>query len=149
MSEFTSTLIHVDLIVSDVEKSIEYYGTFLGFQVIEDCLVDGDVVTFLSNGQASKMRLIFCAKNKRSTMIELIQFFDGNGKIIEPSDKTKLNLSLSFLVPDVDEVISTFQQNGIAPETQVFSIDLKKLGKTKIVFFKDPNGYLIEFVSSF
>ena len=148
MLDVSTTFIHVDLVVSDIDKTIEYYNNFLGFQLMEDCQIEGEVVSFLSNGQASKMRLVFLSRNKRSTMIELVQFLTNSGEKITAASSLKLNLSLSFLVPDLDEVISGFKLKGVNPASPVFNIDLKKLGKTKIVFFRDPDDYLIEYVSS-
>ena len=145
---FSTTFVHTDLIVSDLDSTISYYKEFLGFELVEDCLIEGEVVSFLSNNKASKMRLAFLVRNKRSTQVELIQFLDDRGYKIIADDKIKLNLSLSFLVPDLEEVIAFYKTKGIEPASSIFEIKLSVLGKTRIVFFKDPDGYLIEFISS-
>ena len=141
------TLIHIDVVVNDMERAIAFYKDGLDFKIVEDVILDTDAALFLSGGAARKMRLVFLSRNKRSTMLELIQFLDDQGKGLLLSSTQKLDVSLSFLVSDLDELKASLKAKGQLPLSEEFEIALPQLGRTKIVFYRDPDDYLIEFVA--
>jgi catechol 2,3-dioxygenase-like lactoylglutathione lyase family enzyme len=147
VEHFTNTPIHTDIVVKDLDSSVRFYTEVLGYTVFENSVVEGPVVSFLSDSTATKMQLVFLTRNKRSTMLELIYFIDGPKEAFESSRKNMRNLSLSFLVENIDKAVEFFKNKGIVPVSDVFQISLAALGETKIIFFQDPDGYLIEVVA--
>ena len=58
-ANLSSTLVHVDLTVADMERSVAFYTKSLGLLVLEDCVLETDAAFFLSAGTARKMRMVF------------------------------------------------------------------------------------------
>lgn len=137
------------MVIQSMERSVEYYSKLLHYKVVEDSLVRGKAPLFLSHNVTDKMRLVLLKRNNQSPMIELIQLLDENNESIgEVAQNLRLNISLSFFVSDLNETISAMMQEGHTPVSEIFDISLKQLGKTQIVFFRDPDNYLIEFIAN-
>ena len=96
---------------------------------------------------SSKMRFVFLSRNKRSTIVELIGFEHSLNVFAESKQKMR-NVSLSYLVEDLSKAIEYFKKKNLKPVSDIFKISLPALGQTQIVFFQDPDGYLIELVGA-
>jgi catechol 2,3-dioxygenase-like lactoylglutathione lyase family enzyme len=137
-------LVHVDRIVADMERSVAFYTDSLGLLVLEDCTVETEAARFLSAGKASKMRMVFLTSaTPTSFMIELIQLLDERDQ--EASGGRREIIS-AFLVNDLREVIRALAADGRQPVSDVIPIELSHLGRARVVFYRDPDGYLIELV---
>ena len=147
MEQLTMAPIHTDIVVKDLEASLKFYTEVLNYTVVENATVKGPVVSFLSGSTATEMRLVFLSRNKRSTMLELIYFEGSSNDSFASSQVKKRNMSLSYLVEDMERAITFFKEKGILPVSEVFQISLPTLGETQIIFFQDPDGYLIELVA--
>lgn len=142
-------MIHIDIVTQSMERSVEYYSKCLHYKVVEDSIVTGKAPLFLSHNITDKMRLVLLKRNNQSPMMELIQLLDENNESIgEVDPNLRLNISLSFFVSDLNETISAMMQEGQVPVSEIFDISLKEMGKTQIVFFRDPDNYLIEFIAN-
>src|SRR4051812_17735927 len=111
MAEINFVLLHVDLVVEDIEREIAFYKDVLGFEVFEDSVLNNEASLFLSGGRAGCMRLVFLGKNKRSTMIELVQFLSDSGQPIQIS-QLKFKWNLSFFVDDLEQAQQYLLENG-------------------------------------
>jgi catechol 2,3-dioxygenase-like lactoylglutathione lyase family enzyme len=56
-AKLSCTLVHVDLTVADMERSLAFYTGSLGLLVQEDCTLETKAARFLSGGKAGKMRV--------------------------------------------------------------------------------------------
>lgn len=146
---FTSTLVHVDLTVADMERSVAFYTESLGLLVVEDCVAECEAAFFLSAGTTRKMRMVFLmSPNTRSSMIELIQFLDDGGEGSSAALARRLDVTLAFRVDNLDAVIRAMAVVGQHPVSDVFQLQLTQLGRAQAVFYRDPDGHLIEFVEA-
>ncbi len=138
------TLVHVDRVVADMERSVEFYTDSLGLLVLEDCTVETEAARFLSGGKASKMRMVFMTSGAAtSLMVELIQLLDENDR--EASGGCRDTI-FAFLVKDLQDAIRAMAVDGRQPVSDVIPIELLHLGRAQVVFYRDPDGYLIEVV---
>jgi catechol 2,3-dioxygenase-like lactoylglutathione lyase family enzyme len=146
MAEINFFLLHVDLVVDDIEREIAFYKDVLGFEVFEDCVLNNEASLFLSNGRAGCMRLVFLGRNKRTTMIELVQFLNDSGQPIQAS-QLKFKWNLSFFVDDLDQAQQHLLEKGFKPLTSQYEITLSSLGRSKVIFYQDPEGFLLEIMA--
>ena len=150
MSEanLSRALVHVDLTVADMERSVEFYTKSLGLLVLEDCVLETEAAVFLSAGTARKMRMVFLTSGStNSMMVELIQLLDDGGQGTSAASARPREVILAFLVSDLGEVVRAMAADGQHPVSDVFEIELTQLGRAQVVFYRDPDGYLIEFVA--
>jgi catechol 2,3-dioxygenase-like lactoylglutathione lyase family enzyme len=142
-----ASLLHVDMVVQDLQRAIDIYTQVFGFEVVEDCIVETDAAMFLSGGATRRMRLVFLTVGSRSSMIELIQLLDGEGKSLPASSKEKFDWNLTFLVTNLDNAKRMLSAAGLRPVSGEYEAALPKLGNARVLYCRDADGYLIELVA--
>ena len=140
------SLLHVDLMVEDMDRQLNFYTDVLGFEVFEDCLLESEAFAFITNGKSTAMRLVFVGRSKRSTMIELVQFLDAAGKPVEV-DQLRYKWNLSLLVDDLEEAEQHLSIKGFRPLTSPQEISLPTMGSANVIFYTDPEDFLLELVA--
>jgi catechol 2,3-dioxygenase-like lactoylglutathione lyase family enzyme len=140
-------LVHVDFTVADMERSVEFYTMSLGLLAIEDCTVETEAALFLSGGTCPKMRMVFLTTGgTNSFMVELIQLLGDGAHGTSATSARSRDVILAFRVDDLAAATRAMSANGQQPVSQVIDIQLTQLGRARVVFYRDPNGYLVEFV---
>ncbi len=138
------TLVHVDMTVVDMERSLAFYTESMGLLVVEDCTVETEAARFLSGGKASKMRMVFLTSDTTTSfMVELIQLLDEND---HEASGGRREVIFAYLVNDLPQAIQAMAADGQQPVSDVIPIELDQLGRAQVVFYRDPDGHLIEFV---
>lgn len=116
---------HVALIVSSIQKSIQFYEEALGFKVIEK--------TFREERNSWKVDL-----RKDEVQLELFTF---PGAPERPSYPEAQGLRhMAFSVPDITELHQDLKKKGIVVE----EIRVDHLTGKKFFFFSDPDGQPLE-----
>ncbi len=118
---------HIAINCIDREKSLDFYGRILGFQLLQtiDC-GDFDILYFaLPNGSR-------------------LELFDYHGKnrtvTLQESDSGLRHLT--FLVEDVEAHEKLLRAEGV--QITLPTCDLPNLG-ARVLLFLDPNGVTLEF----
>jgi catechol 2,3-dioxygenase-like lactoylglutathione lyase family enzyme len=142
-------LVHVDFTVADMERSVEFYTRSLGLLAIEDCTVETEAALFLSGGTCPKMRMVFLTTGgTNSFMVELIQLLGDGAHGTSATPARSRDVILAFRVDDLAAATRAMSANGQQPVSQVIDIQLSLLGRARVVFYRDPDGYLVEFVEA-
>jgi catechol 2,3-dioxygenase-like lactoylglutathione lyase family enzyme len=142
-----NSIVHIDFIVSSIEKSLGFYVGKLGFQVVDDSIVEGDLAKFLSGNTYNKFRMVFLRIAQFGPMIELIEFLEsGDDDSPIPPLSRSPSVNISILVESISNLLQRMEENDLFPVGDLYNVSLAKLGNADIVFFRDPDGYLIEFV---
>jgi len=137
----------VDFTVADMERSVEFYTMSLGLLAIEDSTVETEAALFLSGGTCPKMRMVFLTTGgTNSFMVELIQLLGDGAHGTSATSARSRDVILAFRVDDLAAATRAMSANGQQPASQVIDIQLTQLGRARVVFYRDPNGYLVEFV---
>lgn len=121
---------HVMLRVLDLEKSIEFYSTYLGMKFLRK-----------SDYPEGRFTLAFLGYGKENshTVIELTHNWDR----AEPYEMGEAFGHLALGVADIYNVCDTLEKNGIDVPRKPGPM---KGGTTVIAFARDPDGYMIEFI---
>ena len=53
-------VLHADLFVSSMDMSLDFYCEKLGFKLIDDTIVSGPLIQYLSAGMYDAARLSYC-----------------------------------------------------------------------------------------
>lgn len=137
-------LIHADYYVSSMEKSLEFYVARLGFSVVRDAVIEGDLPRHVSKGAFEAMRLVLLSSSRGSAGVELVQF---QGTESSPGFRVIPHQgNVTFLVENVRDLIARLTTCGIKPENEIAEVMIPRVGRSEIVFFRDPDGHAIEFV---
>lgn len=117
-------LAHLALVVSDIDKSCEFYSRILGFTLKEKRANDD---------------LNFVYLQKEGLCLELLQYRNDPC----PDRTTGLFDHLAFYVDDIQLAINNFQKMGL---TVLFDKPRELDGRLKINFIKGPDGEKIEII---
>ena len=124
----------VGLSVADMDKMTSWYGDMLGFKVTKDVPMGqgGGKVRFIESG-TQRIELIFSPGSK-----------PGPLKGTPPGHATTHGLAqLTMEVPDLDAATAALAAKGVKIELNITPIP--PLG-IRIMFFRDPEGNLLELV---
>jgi catechol 2,3-dioxygenase-like lactoylglutathione lyase family enzyme len=133
---------HTGIVVTDIEKSIDFYRQYFGFEVQKDMIESGEYIDNFCSLEDVKVRTVKMAL-ENGDMIELLDFIshpeENNEKRINNIGCTHFALTIENL----DELYSAMTNNGVffncCPQ-------LSPDGQAKATFCTDPDGTFIELV---
>lgn len=143
---------HVGLSVSDIDRSIDFYKNILGLEFQGEILMEGEATDKLFNRPNSRCRVAYLngSKEVMAPPVELICFLD------QSLDENKASLfkpsisEICFRVNDIDKVYKHLIDNGVECLSAPQEFDFSKSGfsKSKALYFKDPDGIILELMES-
>ncbi len=133
MTENVKRVLHTGISVYNMEESVEWYRKNLGFEVVKE---DGYVPPL-------KAKIVFIEKD--GYQIELFEY--AHPKKI-PEERLMPNTDLqtvgtkhvAFATDDMDALKAGFVENGVDIAHEV------RMGGDAVMFVRDCNGVLIEFI---
>jgi catechol 2,3-dioxygenase-like lactoylglutathione lyase family enzyme len=137
-------MLHADLFVASMARSLAFYVDQLGLQIIEDVIIESDLVRFLSEDHYDAMRLVLLKVAPIGSWIELQEFQATSLRKAIPYLPAPHAGSLTLMVDGLQDRLQRLRRAGVAVEGDLFTIDLPRLGRARIGFLRDPDGHRIE-----
>ncbi len=134
-------LLHVDIFVNSMNKMLEFYVDKLGMRIVDDNILTGDLVRFVSNNQYDTYRVVLLKASVMGTMIELIEYLSEEKKEIDMSES---RTTITLLVTSLAEEMARLEKKGLQPLSKVFSVSFPVAGESDLVFYEDPEKNKIE-----
>ncbi|MDO5734626.1 MAG: VOC family protein [Eubacteriales bacterium] len=139
---------HIGLTVSDMDQSIEFYQKVLGLDFKGEILMEGPETDRLFGAENTKARVAYLNGSDEliAPPVELIQFLNCD-YLPAKNDLRRLSISeLCFRVEDIDAVYERLLEHGVEclSEPQNFDFTKDGFGKSKAIYFKDPDGIILE-----
>jgi len=144
-------IVHLNLNVSDVERSIAFY-TKLGFQVMH-VFGDGpdtdaaDVTDGMAFGDGRcRGAVMTLGDHPRAwTKIELIEWVDPPAEVAPPRGPHATGVSrIALRTKDLLAFVANLEAEGITMESPPREIDI--VGAKRFALFRDPDGVLLELI---
>ncbi len=133
---------HINIVVEDLKKVKQFFIAF-GFQIKDQSKLQGEWISKtvgLKDVDAEYVKLTLPGD---TTSLELIQF--NNPPSIKSTNSGKANgqgfRHMAFEVSDINKAVTFIKKQGIEP---VSSIQEYTPTKKKLVYFKGPEGILLE-----
>jgi glyoxylase I family protein len=150
MAESTSLLgmSHVAVCVRDLDRSLQFYRDLLGFRVLKDAVQDTRTggLPHLYRDRHARRRVVHLQAAAGANMPVLVMTeHPGDTVGGEPIMLDQVGIShLSFTVADVDALTERLLAQGA--ETCGPADAFKDAqGRIRTVFFRDPDGILVQF----
>ena len=145
-------IMHVGITVTNIENSIKFYRDILGLTLKGQAIMEGKETDalFAMNNCKVKIAYLNGSDNIISPPIELLEFV--NNKTIK--DKPQLNkISISeicFRVDNIEKVYKHLIDNNVEylSEPQEFDFTAYGFSKSKALYFKDPDGIILELMEN-
>ena len=143
---------HVNICVSDMERSIQFYER-IGFTKVGDFMLGGGEPGIgVALGLAVKqLRGVFMRLNDdpNAPVLDLVQFVDPphQGKPYPTLNNIGI-CRIAFLVDDITSVYEKLQALDVEFIAPLNMFDGPRGSKIGVVCFKDPDGTVLELISS-
>ena len=141
-------MIHVGLTVTNLEKSIEFYRDILGMEFKGQMTMEGPETDKLFGRPNSKARVAYlnASDELHCPPVELIHFENIE---VEKHDTDLFTTSASeicFAVEDIEKAYKDLKAKGVEfiSEPQHFDFSESGYGESIAVYFKDPDGIILE-----
>lgn len=143
---------HIGITVSNMEESIKFYRDILGLNFQGQMLMEGEATDQLFNMKDCKVKVAYLnGSDKLNTPpIELLEFKN----MTKANKEIKLNkISISevcFSVKDIDKVYEVLKDRGVEflSKPQSFDLTDQGFGKSRAVYFQDPDGIVLELIEN-
>ena len=143
---------HIGITVTDLNRSINFYENILGLKFQGEITMKGKEGDLLFNKKNCEARIAYLnsTENSISPPVELIQFINEDIKIDKAElDKTSIS-EICFQVEDIDKIYKRLLDKGVQflSEPQDFDFSKFGFGKSRAVYFRDPDGIILELIET-
>lgn len=134
---------HTGIVVSDMERSLDFYRDLLGLKVVKDFREEGEYIDKISGLSGVKVWMIKLAADD-GTMVELLKYMSHPQEVPDNPQICDIGCShIAFTVDDVDREFIRLSEKGVKFNSHpCVSSD----GYAKVAFCQDPDGVFIELV---
>jgi len=134
---------HTGIVVSDAERSIDFYTNLLGFEIKKDMMESGDYIDNFSALRDARVRTVKMTLENQD-MVELLWYESHPEKPDMERPITRIGCShIAMTVEDLDDTYERLVSAGVEFNSPP---QLSPDGFAKVTFCKDPDGSLIELV---
>lgn len=138
----------ITLTVSDIDSSLEFYRDKLGMKVETERLMNWETTEILFGLKSAQVRVaqLKGCRDCGSPDIKLLQF-EKEYTLKDQILGNKVSISgIVFEVEDVDSTYEELKSKGVefVSEPQIFEAVRPGAGNYKSVYFRDPDGILLE-----
>jgi glyoxylase I family protein len=141
-----SSFRHVGITVSDLERSIEFYQEYLGFEVKKIMLESGECINNFSALEDVNVKTVKMVGKGNSGMIELLYYLSHPSSEERQSDYPITDIGCSHFALTVDDLDSLYERLTKSGTPFNYPVQVSPDGNVKIAFCRDPDGTLIELV---
>ena len=138
---------HLAVTVSDLERSLHFYRDLLGMQEAGAHDLEGEGISRMAGKPHVRMKVVrlICPETP-DIQIDLQQYLEPKGKVDAGQLGDVANAHFCVEVENVAETYNDLKAKGVEFVSDPVTFDLGEEGVLKVVFFKDPDGYILELV---
>lgn len=145
-------MMHIGVTVKDLDRSVAFYRDVLGLRYIGEIFMEGEGTDRLFQRKNCKARVAYLNGSEAlmAPPLELIQFVSEDAKE-DKADLFKTSISeICFRTDDIEKEYKHLVENGVTclSAPQAFDFTAQGFGKSKAIYFKDPDGIILELMQS-
>lgn len=142
---------HVNIVVSDMERSVRFYQELLGLRRGFETTLEGEWVERVTGLPGARAHCVFMETDDPTVRLELLQYLSPAGESIEVNRRPNTG-GLRHLAFNLDSgatlnaVLERLKRAGIevVSEPVVVPFKVGSLGRKRLCYFYDPDGTVLE-----
>jgi len=145
-----SAIDHMNIVVSDLERSVKFYTEVLGFEKVNSVHLEGDWIDSIVGLKGVVADLVIIAAPEGELKIELFYFKSPIGESIR-SNTLANTIGLRHFALRVDDIQASYNKLKDAgvkivsePATVPQNVAPQSNVRKTMYYFQDPDGVLIE-----
>ena len=141
-----SSVVHPVIVVVDLNQSLAFYRDLLGLVVTYDEVHDPIVIGRLTGYRDPDIRAVILQASD-GTEVELAEFrTPASRRMPEPEWRDAGLRSITFLVPDIVDLVGTMRTAGVSFLSDVVDQPLPEGRVAKVVYCFDPDRVIVTLV---
>ena len=140
---------HIGFTVTDLDRSVAFYQDVLGLTYQGEMLMEGPETAQLFQRPGCRARVAYLrAAQEQAPPVELIQFLDEPCRVSPPSLFQTSISELCFSTDNIDQEYARLLAQGVRflSEPQTFDSTAYGFGKSRAIYFFDPDGNVLELI---
>lgn len=140
---------HVNIVVSDMERSCRFYGETLGLQRGFEAVLEGEWIDRVAGLSGVRAQCVFFEFPAGGPRLELLQYESPVGEAL-PAHSLPNTLGARHIAfnldTDLEEFIARLQADGVRFLSDPVEVPFKvgNFGRKWVCYFFDPDGVLLE-----
>ena len=141
---------HINLVVSDLERSVDFYTNVLGFRETQRAELEGEWIETIIGLETVKASVAYVVSPAGQPRLELLQYHSpiGDGFQANSIPNTLGLRHLALSVDNIDSAVQRLREAGteILSRPVVVPTDViqHSTGQKILCYFHDPDGVLLE-----
>src|SRR6516162_4520039 len=140
-------VLEIGMVVSDMDRAIDFYSQVLSFEKVSDVEVYGSEVEHLEGLFGVRMRVVRMQLGEE--ILELKEYLTPQGRPIPVDSRSndRWFQHIAIITSDMDKAYATLRQNKVrytSSEPQALPDWNVKAGGIRAFYFKDPDGNPLE-----
>ncbi len=140
-------VVAIGMVVSDMDRSIDFYSKVLSFEKVSDTEVFGSEYEHLEGLFGVRMRLVRMRLGEE--ILELTEFLAPQGRPFPPdvrsNDRTFQHIAI--ITSDMDRAYQTLREHKVRHAStgpQLLPAYIKNAAGIRAFYFRDPDGHFLE-----
>jgi len=143
-----TTLDHLAVTVSDMDRSLTFYRDLLGLREVERHRLEGETISTMAGKPGVVMQVVrLAAPDTPGVLLDLQQYLAPEGRVSDARLGDVAQAHFCFGVADLAGAYRDLTARGVEFVSQPVQFDLE-WGTVHVVFLKDPDGFVVELVQA-
>ena len=141
---------HINLVVSDLERSVDFYTNVLGFRETQRAELEGEWIETIIGLKTVKASVAYVVSPAGQPRLELLQYHSpiGDGFQANSIPNTLGLRHLALSVDNIDSAVHRLREAGTEllsrPVVVPTDVIQHSTGQKILCYFHDPDGILLE-----
>lgn len=141
---------HINLVVSDLERSVRFYTEVLGFRKTADVVMEGDWIEAIIGLKGVRGLVAFVEPPGGGPRFELLQYVTPPGAVLPANSRANTQglRHVAFRVDDIAAMAARLRAAGVTLFSEPVRVPAGVVkfaaGDKTLLYFLDPDGVILE-----